>query len=71
MKAFIDRLVVFNRPRGRPLIEGKAALLVSAWEETGMEAAEPLVRLFEMSFRYLGLRFIDRLLLVDAAGSGS
>ena len=69
MKAFIDRLVVFNTPRGRPLIEGKAALLVSAWEETGMEAAEPLVQLFEMSFRYLGLRFIDRL-LVDAAGSG-
>jgi multimeric flavodoxin WrbA len=67
MKAFIDRLVVFNRPRGRPLIEGKAALLVSAWEEIGMEAAEPLVRLFELSFRYLGLRFIDRL-LVDAAG---
>jgi multimeric flavodoxin WrbA len=67
MKAFIDRLVVFNRPQGRPLIEGKDALLVSAWEETGMEAAEPLLRLFEMSFRYLGLRFIDRL-LIDAAG---
>jgi hypothetical protein len=67
MKAFIDRLVVFNRPQGRPRIEGKDALLVSAWEETGMEAAEPLLRLFEMSFRYLGLRFIDRL-LIDAAG---
>jgi len=67
MKGFIDRFVVFNRPRGRPLIEGKGALLVSAWEETGMQAVEPLVRLFELSFRYLGLRFIDRL-LVDAAG---
>lgn len=67
MKGFIDRLVVFNRPRGRPLIEGKAAILVSAWEETGGEAAEPLVRMFELSFRYLGLRFIDRI-LVDAAG---
>jgi multimeric flavodoxin WrbA len=67
MKAFIDRLVVFNRPQGRPLVEGKAAVLVSAWEEEGPEAAEPLVRLFELSFRYLGLRFVDRL-LVDGCG---
>jgi len=67
MKAFIDRLVVFNRPQGRPLIEGKAAVLVSAWEEQGFEASDPLVRLFELSFRYLGLRFIDRL-LVDGCG---
>jgi hypothetical protein len=48
-------------------VEGKAALLVSAWEETGSEAAEPLVRMFEMSFHYLGLRFADRI-LVDGAG---
>jgi multimeric flavodoxin WrbA len=67
MKAFIDRLVVYNRPRGRPLIDGKTAVLVSAWEEQGPEAAEALVRLFELSFRYLGLRFADRL-LVDGCG---
>jgi multimeric flavodoxin WrbA len=67
MKAFIDRLVVFNRPEGRPLIAGKAAVLVSAWEENGMEAVQPLVRQFEMGFRYLELRFVG-MLLVEGAG---
>jgi NAD(P)H-dependent FMN reductase len=56
MKAFLDRLVVFNGPDGRPLVRGKTALLVSAWEERGMTAAEPLVRLFELGFKYLELR---------------
>ncbi len=67
MKALIDRLVVFNRPQGRPLVEGKAALLVSAYEEKGPEAVEPLLRMFELSFRYLGLRWIDRV-VVDGTG---
>ncbi|HET6487158.1 MAG TPA: flavodoxin family protein [Spirochaetia bacterium] len=67
LKAFIDRLVVFNRPQGRPLVQGKRAVLVSAWEEKGMEAVEPLVRQFELSFRFLELRFTDRL-LVDELG---
>jgi multimeric flavodoxin WrbA len=67
MKAFLDRLVVFNRPEGRPLVKGKAAVLVSAWEEKGMEAADPMVKLFELGFRYLELRFVDRL-LVDGVG---
>jgi multimeric flavodoxin WrbA len=67
MKAFIDRLVVFNKPEGRPLVKGKAAVLVSAWEETGSEAAGPMVKLFELGFRYLELKFVDRL-LVDGVG---
>ena len=65
MKAFIDRLVVFNRPEGRPSVKGKAALLVSAWEEQGMKAVEPMVRLFELSFEYLELRFEGSLLYDD------
>ena len=67
MKAFIDRLVVFNRPEGRPLVKGKAAVLVSAWEEKGMEAADPMVKMFELGFRYLEVRFMQRL-LVDGVG---
>jgi multimeric flavodoxin WrbA len=65
MKAFLDRLVVFNRPQGRPLVKGKSALLVSAWEEKGMEAAEPMVRLFELGFRSLSVNFEGSLLLDD------
>lgn len=67
MKAFIDRFVTFNRPQGRPLIEGKGAILVTAYEEEGPTAADPLVRMFELSFDYLGLRFVDRI-VVDGVG---
>jgi multimeric flavodoxin WrbA len=67
MKAFLDRLVVFNTAQGRPEVRGKTALLVTAWEEKGMRAAEPMVRLFELGFEYLELVFGDRL-LVDGAG---
>ncbi len=63
MKAFLDRLVVFNRPQGRPLVKGKTALLVSAWEEKGMQTVEPMMRAFEMGFRCLELRFEGSLLL--------
>ena len=67
MKAFIDRLVPLNRPQGRPLIEGKRAILVTAYEEEGPTAAEPLVRMFELSFDYLGLRLVGKL-VVDGVG---
>jgi multimeric flavodoxin WrbA len=67
MKTFLDRLVVFNTPESRPLVRGKAAGLVAAWEEKGMDAAEPMVKLFDMGFRYLELRDAGRL-LVDGAG---
>ena len=65
MKAFIDRLVVFNKPEGRPRVKGKAAVLVSAWEEQGMKAVEPMVRLFELGFEHLELRFEGSLLFDD------
>ena len=67
MKAFLDRLVVFNTPEARPQVRGKTAVLVAAWEEQGMRAAEPMVRLFELGFQYLELVFGQRL-LVDGAG---
>jgi multimeric flavodoxin WrbA len=67
MKAFLDRLVVFNTPQARPLVRGKSAVLVSAWEEKGTRAVEPMVCLFELGFEYLELRFAARL-LVDGLG---
>jgi multimeric flavodoxin WrbA len=67
MKTIIDRLVVFNRPQGRPVIEGKAAILAIAYEEEGPTAAEPLIKMFELSFDYLKVRLIDRV-VVDGVG---
>ena len=71
MKTFLDRLVVFNAPESRPLVRGKAAGLVAAWEEKGMEAAEPMVKCFDMSFRYLELRDAGKLLLDGAGPNGA
>jgi multimeric flavodoxin WrbA len=71
MKAFIDRLVVFNRPQGRPLIEGKGALVAVAYEEETPGAAEPLLRMFELSFDYLGLRFLDRIVIGGVGPKGA
>lgn len=67
MKAFMDRLVPFNRTQGRPLIAGKAAVLVTAYEEQGTEAVEPLLRMFELSFKYLGMPLLGT---VAASGVG-
>ena len=67
MKAFMDRLVPFNRPQGRPLIRGKRAIGVIAYEEAGPTAAEPLVRTLELSFQYLELRPAG-MVVVDGVG---
>ncbi len=67
LKTMLDRFVVFNRPQGRPLIDGKPAAVVVAYEEEGPEAAEPLLRMFELSFAYLGMPFVERL-VVDGVG---
>lgn len=67
MKAFIDRLVPFNRPEGRPLIQGKGVILVTAYEEEGTAAVEPMLRMFDLSFDYLQLRTIGRI-IADCAG---
>ncbi len=67
MKTVLDRFVVFNRPQGRALIDGKPAAVVIAYEEEGPEAAGPLLRMFELSFAYLGTPFAEWL-VVDGVG---
>jgi len=71
MKAFVDRLLVFARPQGEAAVKGKTALLVSAWEEKGMQAVEPTVRMFELCFSYLKLRFEGSLLEDDLGPLGA
>ena len=71
MKAFLDRLVPLNRPQGRALVEGKGALLVTAYEEEGPTAAEPLLRMFELSFAYLGLRELGRVVVPGVGPKGA
>lgn len=68
MKAFLDRFVPFNRPEGKPRIQRKKAVLITAYEEEGPTAAEPLLRMMEMSFEYLHLECAGKL-VVDGVGA--
>lgn len=67
LKTIWDRLVPYNRPQGRPLLTGKSALVAVAYEEDGPEAAAPLLHAFELSFAYLGLPFVGRV-VADGVG---
>jgi multimeric flavodoxin WrbA len=67
MKAFLDRFVPFNREEGRPLIQGKGVILVTAYEEEGPTAVEPMLRMFDLSFEYLELQTIGRI-IADGVG---
>lgn len=70
MKAFIDRFVPFNREEGRPLIQGKGVVLVTAYEEEGPTAVEPMLRMFDLSIEYLELQTIGRI-IADGVGPKS
>jgi multimeric flavodoxin WrbA len=67
MKPMIDRLVPLNRPQGRAHIKGKGVVLVTAYEEEGREAVEPMLRMFDLSFRYLELEQIG-MVVADGVG---
>ena len=71
MKTFMDRLVVLNRPQGRPLIEGKSAVIAVAYEEEGPTAAEPLIRMFELSFEYLKVPLVGRIIVAGVGPKGA
>lgn len=68
MKILMDRMVPFNRPQGRPLITGKGAILVTAYEEEGPEPVEPLLQMFKLSLNYLNLKYLGKV-VVDGVGS--
>jgi multimeric flavodoxin WrbA len=67
LKTLLDRFTIFNRPEGRPMIEGKKTIYVIAYEEEGPDAAEPLIKMLKMSFDYLRVKIIDSL-IVDGVG---
>ncbi len=63
IKAFLDRFVYFNCPENRTKIRGKRAILVVPFEEDNYETAEPLIRMFEKSFKYLEMNLIERIIV--------
>lgn len=71
MKAFMDRMVPLNRPQGRSMVEGKGAILVTAYEEKPLDVAEPMLKMYELSFAYMGLRFIDKIVVPGVGSKGA
>ena len=70
MKAFLDRFVYFNCPENRASIRGKQAALAAPWEESGQEAAMPLVRMFELSIAYLEMTLAGTVLAPGVGAPG-
>ncbi|MBN1572497.1 MAG: flavodoxin family protein [Deltaproteobacteria bacterium] len=62
MKGFLDRFVYFNCPENRKMIRGKSAVLAVPFEEDDIEAAAPLITMFEKSFGYLEMKLVGKIL---------
>ncbi len=58
MKLLIDRMRPFIANKK---LEGKKAVVVTPSEE-GEDACDPLIRMFQMSFKYLGVEFVGEIL---------
>ncbi len=71
MKAFLDRFVYFNCPENRAKIRGHAAALVVPYEEDSPETAEPLLKLFELSLRYLEMPLVGQLVVPGVGDRGA
>jgi len=71
MKAFIDRLVYFNCPENRATIRGKRAALVVPFEDSNVEAAAPLVAMFEKSLAYLEMNLAAAIIVPGVGEKGA
>lgn len=60
MKLFIDRLRPFIANRK---LEGKTGIVVIPSEE-GPKICKPLLEMFEMSFKYLGMKYLGEIMVI-------
>lgn len=70
MKAFIDRMVYFNSPTTREKIRGHRAVLAVPFEDTALETAEPLIKIFEKSLAYLEMNLIGQIVVPGVGDRG-
>ncbi len=70
MKGFIDRFVYFNCPENRKKIRGKSAVLAVPFEEDDIDAAAPLVTMFEKSFDYVEINLVGKILAPGVGEKG-
>jgi len=70
IKAFLDRFVFFNCPENREKIKGKKVIIAVPFEEENLETAEPLVKMFEKSFKYLEMALIEKVIVPGVGDKG-
>lgn len=70
MKAFLDRFVYFNCPENREKIRGKKAVIAVPFEEENLETAEPLTKMFQLSFQYLEIELIKKIIVPGVGEKG-
>lgn len=70
MKGFLDRFVYFNCPENRVKIRGKSAVLAVPFEEDDIDAAAPLVSMFEKSLDYLEIKSVCTILAPGVGEKG-
>jgi multimeric flavodoxin WrbA len=63
MKAFIDRFFYFGIPENKKKINSKKAVLVIPFEDTNLETAELLIKMFEKSFEFLEIPIIEKIIV--------
>lgn len=70
MKAFIDRMVYFNCPTTREKIRGHRAALAIPFEDTSLETADLLIKLFEKSLAYLEVKLVAQVVVPGVGERG-
>ncbi len=70
MKAFLDRFSYFNCPENRKKIKNKSAILVVPFEETTLDTAEQVIRMFEKSLDYLEIPLIEKIIVPGVTRKG-
>ena len=73
MKAFLDRFVYFNCPDTRKMIKDLNAVMAVPFEEKHDATAEILIKMFDLSLKYMEVPIIEKVLApgVDKRGEVS
>lgn len=71
MKALIDRLLYFDCSKNKDKIKGKEVVLAIAFAGKDPNTANPLLRMIEMSARYLGMKLKGKILAPGVLEKGA
>lgn len=71
MKALIDRLVYFCCSKNEDKIKGKEVVIATVQAGEDPNSANPLLRMLEMSMRYLGMKLKGEIVVPNVGNKGA